>query len=93
MPPVGGERGHGCVDQIGQGADLGAVIDLLGRERGRHDPARLGVEAEVQLPPRPARAGAVFLDRPFAGPAQLQPRAVRQQLQGLGLAIGSDAGP
>ena len=44
----------------------------------------------MQLAPRPARVGVVFLDQPFAGPAKLHPRAVHQQVQGLSLAVGTD---
>ncbi len=61
-PTVGGERGYGSVDLIEQGAGLGAIVDLFGRERGSDDLPGVGVYAQVQLPPRPARAGAVSLD-------------------------------
>src|SRR5215217_3535206 len=46
-----------------------------------------------KLSPRPARLGAVFLDQPLAGPAQLQTRAVDEQVQGFGTATSIGAGP
>ncbi len=63
---VAGERGHCARDLVEQGADLGAVIDLLGCERRGDDLARLGIQADVQLPPGPARLGAVLLLQPLA---------------------------
>ena len=59
---------------VEQGTDLGSVVHVAVGQRGRPDLARVGIKAEVQLPPRPARAGAVPLDQPLAGPAQLQMR-------------------
>ena len=35
----------------------------------------------------------MLLDQPLAGPAQLQPRAVHQQVQRLGLTIGTSVKP
>ena len=46
---VGGERGHRSRDLVEQGADLGAVIDLLCGQRRRDDLAGAGVQADVQL--------------------------------------------
>src|SRR3954454_15465492 len=86
--PITGERGHGPLDLTEQEIDLGAVIGVVAGQRRGHDPARVGVHAEVELSPRPARARAVLLDQPLAGPAQLQAGAVDQQVHGLGLAAG-----
>jgi hypothetical protein len=50
---------------VQQGADLRAVIHVVGGQRGRDDLAGVGIPAEVELPPGPARAGAVLLDQPL----------------------------
>jgi len=71
---IGGERGHHSCDLVEQRADLGAVVDLLGRERGCDDLAAAGIQADVQLPPQPARLGAVLLQQPLARAAQAQSR-------------------
>ena len=62
---VAGERGHHARDLIQQGADLGTVVDLLGRERGGDDLTAAGIQADVQLSPRPADLGAVLLQQPL----------------------------
>src|SRR3954462_568578 len=82
--PVTDERGDRAVYLVQQRTDLRAVIDVVGGQRGRHDLARVGISAEVHLAPGPARAGAVLLDQPLARAAQLQARAVDQQVHGLG---------
>jgi hypothetical protein len=41
---VADERGHHAGDLIEQGADLGAVVDLLGRKRGCDHLARVGIQ-------------------------------------------------
>jgi hypothetical protein len=46
---------------------LDAVIAIFGGQRRSDDPASLGVDAEVQLPPRSPHFGAVFLEQPFPG--------------------------
>ena len=51
-----------------------------GGQEGSDDPAGHHVKADVQLAPGAPLAGAVFLDQPFARPAQLQPGAVDQQV-------------
>src|SRR4051812_10610163 len=45
----------------------------------------------MQFAPGPACAGAMFLDQPLAGPAQLQPRAVHEQMNRLGIPPSSSA--
>jgi len=65
---------------IEQGANLGAVVDLLCRQHRRDDLPGVGIQADVQLPPGPARLGAVFLDQPLARAAELQAGAVHQQV-------------
>ena len=79
---VGG-RGHRARDLVEQGANLGTVVGLFGRERSGDDLAGVGIHADVQLPPRPSRLGAVLLQQlpPRAAPAKA--RAVHQQVQGL----------
>ena len=80
---VGGERGHRARDLVEQGANLGAVVDLLGGQRRGDDLAALGIHADVQFSPRPARLGAVLFQQPLARAAQAQTRAVHQQMQGF----------
>ena len=56
LPTIAGERGQRARHLVEQGAGLGAIIHLAaGRCRG-HDPARVGIHAEMKLPPRPALA-------------------------------------
>src|SRR3954453_1250527 len=77
---VAGDGRHRPIDPVEQGTDLGAVIDILvGQHRG-DDPAGVGVRGEMQHSPGPAPLGAVLLDQPFTGAAELQPRAVHQQV-------------
>ncbi len=90
---IAGERGQRARHLVEQGTGQGAVIDVVGGQRGGDDLAGVGVHAEVQLSPRPPRAGAVFLEQPLAWPAQLEPRAVHQQVHGLGIATSLGAGP
>src|SRR3954453_7496770 len=73
IPREGGHRPRHLVEQ---GTGLGAIIDVGGGQRGGDDLAGVGVHAEMQLSPRPPHAGAVLLEQPLAGPAQLEPRAV-----------------
>ncbi len=71
---VGGERGDGTVDLIKQGADLRAVIDIVGGQRRRDDLAGGGIHTDVQFAPRPAPARAVLLDQPLAGTGRASAR-------------------
>src|SRR5688500_18656106 len=57
---------------VEQGTDLSAIITLTAGQRCGHDLPGVGVYTEMQFPPRPARAGVVFLDQPLAGATQLQ---------------------
>ena len=85
LPVVGavaGERGDRAVHLVEQRARPGS------RRRPRWSVSSTAsirpVSAstpEVQLAPGPAGPGAVLLDQPLAGPAQLQARAVHQQVQ------------
>src|SRR4051812_12239796 len=45
-------------------------------------------DAPYKLTPRTASSRAMLLDQPLPGPAELQTRAVHQQMNGLGLAAG-----
>src|SRR3954471_6662282 len=82
----GGDRVR---DWVQQGADLGGVVLVAVGQGGGHDPAGLGVHAEMELPPRPAPLGAVLLDQPLARAVELQPRAVDQQVHGAGIAASA----
>jgi hypothetical protein len=68
---------------IEQRANLDRIVQLFAGQRRGHNLAGIGIHAKVQIPPRPSRAGAMFLDQPFARTAQLQAGAVHQQVQGL----------
>src|SRR5919205_1124875 len=63
------ERGHRPRHLVEQGTGLKAVIDVVGGQRGGDDLAGVGVYAEMQLSPRPPRAGTVLLEQPLAWPA------------------------
>ena len=68
---IGSERGDGTVDLIKQGADLHAVIDIVGGQRRRDDLAGGGIHTDVQFALRSAPACAVLLDQPLAGTGEL----------------------
>src|SRR3954463_7169966 len=85
--PVARNRGERCRDLVEQGADLGAIIGIVGRQLRRDDPARVGIHPDVQLAPGSASSRAVLLDQPLARAAQLQARAVHQQVHRLGSAV------
>ena len=77
---IAGDGRHCPLDPVEQGTDLGAVVGILvGQHRG-DDPAGIGVRREMQHSPGPAPLGAVLLDQPLARAAELQPRAVHQQV-------------
>src|SRR5438309_10548454 len=70
---IAGQRSDGIINLVEQGTDLRAVIDIIGGQRRRDDPAGVGIDTDVQFAPRPAPARTVLLDQPFAGARQLQP--------------------
>src|SRR3954469_15073319 len=74
---------------VNKGADRGGVVFVAVGQGGGHDPAGLGVHAEMELPPRPAPFRAVLLD-PLARAVELQPCAVDQQVHGAGIAASAD---
>ena len=90
---IAGERGDRTRNLVEQGTDLRAVIDIIGGQRRGDDPARVGIDADVQLAPGPAPSRAVLLDQPLTGAAQLQPSAVHQQMHGFGAATAVAAPP
>ena len=67
-------------DLIEQGLDLRSIIDVAVGQEGGDDPAGHRVEADMQLAPGAPLAGAVFLDQPFARPAQLQAGTIDHQV-------------
>ena len=89
---ITGEGGEPFLDPVEQGADLRAVIYIVGGQQRGDDPPRASVHAEVQLAPRPAHPRAVPLVQPLAGAAQLQSGAVDEQVEGPdpGLVRGRD---
>jgi hypothetical protein len=75
---VAGEGRDRTGDLVEQRTDLRAIIDIWGSQFGGDDFAGVGVNAEVQLPPGPARPRAMLLDQPFAGTAQSKAGAVHE---------------
>jgi hypothetical protein len=63
---VAGEGGDGIEDLVQQVADLGAIIGVVSGQHRGDDLPGAGVQAEVQLPPRPANLGAVLPMQPLA---------------------------
>src|SRR3954451_18476427 len=80
------ERSDRTRDLVEQGANLRAVIDIVGRQLRRNDPAGVSIHADVHLPPGSAPSRAMLLDQPLPGSAELQTRAVHQQMNGLRIA-------
>src|SRR4051794_10797502 len=63
---------------------LTAVNASEDQERDGINVEDLTPDAPYKFPPGPASSRAVLLDQPLARPAQLQARAVHQQVHGLG---------
>jgi hypothetical protein len=66
---IGNERGQRTRDLLEQGADLDSIVHVFTGQRRSHDLAGVGVHTEMQLPPRPARLGAMLCDQPLTGTA------------------------
>ena len=75
------ERRNVGIDLIEQFGKFGNVADIIRRQFGRDDFMRVGINAEVQLAPPPARPDAVFLIEPFALAVNLQAGAVDEKMQ------------
>src|SRR4051794_22100670 len=77
---VASDGGYRPIDLVEQGTDLRAIVGILvGQHRG-DDPAGVGVRRKMQHSPGPAPFGAMLLGQPLARAAELQPRAVHQQV-------------
>src|SRR3954452_20216936 len=87
------ERHHRPRHLVEQGANLGAIIGIMGGQHRGDDLAGVGVHAEMELSPRAPRLGAMLLDQPLAGPTQLQPCAVHQQVHRLSIVPSLAARP
>jgi hypothetical protein len=70
---VAGEGRDRTGDLVEQRTDLRAIIDVWGSQFGGDDFAGVGVNAEVQFPPGPARPRAMLLDQPSPGPHNRRP--------------------
>ena len=81
---VGGEGSGGIGDLAQQCASHRGIIDILPGHRDGDDLAAIGIDADMQLAPRPAAGRAVLFDQPFAGAAQLQTSAIHEQMQWAG---------
>ena len=51
VPTVASERDQRARHLVEQGADVGAIVDLAAGQRRGHDPARVGIHAEMELSP------------------------------------------
>src|SRR4051794_252298 len=85
--PVTCERSDRTRDLVEQGANLGAIIGIVGGQRRRDDPARVSIHTDVELSPGSAPSRAMLLDQPLASAAELEARAVHQQMHRLGIAV------
>jgi hypothetical protein len=83
--PIAGERGQRIGDLVEQRADLRAIVHLFAGQRRGHDLAGVGMDTEMELAPGAAGLGAMFLNQPLARTAQLQSRAVNQQVDRLSI--------
>jgi hypothetical protein len=64
-----------------QRAEFGGLVDLFAGQGRGDDRAGLRIDAQVQLPPRPAALASMLFNQPFAWPAELQPFAWPAELQ------------
>src|ERR1700686_661357 len=65
------ERSVGIINLGEKGTDLRAVLDIIGGQRRRDDPAGVGIDTDVQFAPRPVPARTRLLDQPFSGATPL----------------------
>ena len=61
-----------------------SVVDVLVGQIKRDDFAAVGVDANVEFAPGTALRGSMLFKQPFARAAQLQPRAIDNQVQFAG---------
>ena len=61
-----------------------SVVDVLVGQIKRDDFAAVGVDANMEFAPRTALRGPTLFKLPFARAAQLQPRAIDNQVQFAG---------
>ena len=61
-----------------------SVVDLLVGQIKRDDLAVVGVDANMEFAPGTALRGPMLFKQPFARAAQLQPRAIDNQVQFVG---------
>ena len=71
------------VDLIKQVRYFGDIADVVRRQFHRDDFMRVGIHAEVKLPPPAARPDAVLLIEPFALAVNLEAGAVDEEMQWL----------
>src|SRR5271165_4558000 len=81
---VGSEGRNGIGDPAEQRASHRGIVDILPGHLDGDDPAADGIDADMQLAPRPAAERAVLFNQPFAGSAELQAGAVHEQMQRTG---------
>src|SRR5512134_2736469 len=81
---VAGERGERIAELVEKRTGPRAVVDSLLCQLKGDNLAAVAIDAEMQLAPGSSPGGAVLLDQPFAGAAELHPGAVHEQVQGPG---------
>ena len=81
---VSREGRQGIGELVEQRGSPPAVVALFLGQLDRDDFAALAIDADMQFTPRSAAGHAVLFNQPFAGPTELQARAVHQQMQRTG---------
>lgn len=75
-------RDH-AFDLVEQVRDCRDISDVVSSQFHGHDLVGVGIDAEMQFPPSPARANAVLLVEPFTFSVNLDAGAVDEQMQRL----------
>jgi hypothetical protein len=77
---IADERGEWSCDLVEQWPNLRTIIDIAAGQLRGEDLPGFCVDPDMQLAPGPASPGAVLLDQPLAGSAELKVCAVHQQV-------------
>jgi hypothetical protein len=81
---VSREGRQGIGELVEQRVNPRSVIAFFLGQLDRDDFAALAIDTDMQFAPGPAAGRAVLFNQPFAGAAELQARAVHQQMQRTG---------
>ena len=74
------EAGASC-NCSSNGLDMRRIIDIFVGQIKSDDLVTVGVDADMQLAPGSAFRSSMFFEKPFAGAAKFQPRAIDDQMQ------------